>query len=96
MKVKSNYTYTPITSDFYTIYTFPSKEGPLWKTYNYCIREKALKVKKLYRYTLSCKRQKISAAPLKDNKGKEIIIYKAHCYPASIKEIHETFGWLPK
>ena len=72
MKVKSNYTYTPITSDFYTIYTFPSKEGPLWKTYNYCIREKALKVKKLYRYTLSYIRQKVSAAPPK-KKGEYFI-----------------------
>ena len=33
---------------------------------------------------------------LKDNEGKEVTIYKAHCSPASVKEIRETFGWPPK
>ena len=95
IKRKTEYQYIPELY-FLTIYTFSKEALPYWETSNYCISVKALKTEKLYRYTLSCKRQKISAAPLKDNKGKEIIIYKAHCYPASIKEIHETFGWLPK
>ena len=71
IKRKTEYQYIPELY-FLTIYTFSKEALPYWETSNYCISVKALKTEKLYRYTLSCKRQKISIAPLK-KKGEYFI-----------------------
>ena len=71
IKRKAEYFYIPELY-FLTIYTFSKEALPYWEISNYCISVKALKTEKLYRYTLSCKRQKISAAPLK-KKGEYFI-----------------------
>lgn len=71
MKRKAEYFYIPELS-FLTTYTFSRKAPPYWKISNYCIRLKALKTKKLYRYTLGNRRQKVSTASPK-KKGEYFI-----------------------
>lgn len=72
MKRKAEYGYIPNILDFCTIYTFSRKAPPYWEISNYCIRLKALKTKKLYRYTLGNRRHKVSTASPK-KKGEYFI-----------------------
>jgi hypothetical protein len=71
IKRKTEYQYIPELY-FLTIYTFSKEALPYWKISNYCIRLKALKTKKLYRYTLGNRRHKVSIAPPK-KKGEYFI-----------------------
>lgn len=70
IKRKAEYFYIPELY-FLTMYTF-SRKAPYWEISNYCIRVKALKTKKMYRYTLDNRRHKVSIEPPK-KKGEYFI-----------------------